>query len=272
MLRIESMVLCFAADASVPQLHFPSGPDTAAGVHQLVSSSRQTSSLASPMTEAASAAASSLPTHLAPAAVLTSSPAALPVTSAASAAPAAVAKVPTHAAAAAASPALGPVNNAAVAAASPAAGPLTHAAVATALPAAGTVTHAAAVKAAMPAVALVSELQHDSPVSKSALSLLQQQLLQERYQHQLQLQQQQQQQQYGSLQPSPLTNQEEEERTRADASLPEDPEKQAGQKGGKRRKKGRGKDAAMAHVEEHLQILKHVHIKHASPRFTPKLN
>ncbi len=38
--------------------------------------------------------------------------------------------------------------------------------------------------------------------------------------------------------------------------------------GGKRRRKksGRGRDPAMAHVEEHLRILKHVHVKHASPR------
>lgn len=38
--------------------------------------------------------------------------------------------------------------------------------------------------------------------------------------------------------------------------------------GGKRRKKKsrHAVDPAMAHVEDHLQILKHVHIKHASPR------
>ena len=38
--------------------------------------------------------------------------------------------------------------------------------------------------------------------------------------------------------------------------------------GGKRRKKKsrHAVDPAMKHVEDHLQILKHVHIKHASPR------
>jgi len=41
----------------------------------------------------------------------------------------------------------------------------------------------------------------------------------------------------------------------------------AAKQGGKRRKKsGRDRDPAMAHVEEHLRILKHVHVKHASPR------
>ena len=37
---------------------------------------------------------------------------------------------------------------------------------------------------------------------------------------------------------------------------------------GKRRKKNtrHAVDPAMEHVEDHLQILKHVHIKHASPR------
>jgi len=41
----------------------------------------------------------------------------------------------------------------------------------------------------------------------------------------------------------------------------------AAKAGGKRRKKsGRDRDPAMAHVEEHLRILKHVHVKHASPR------
>ncbi len=38
----------------------------------------------------------------------------------------------------------------------------------------------------------------------------------------------------------------------------------AARQGGKRRRKKR--DPAMAHVEEHLRILKHVHVKHASPR------
>ena len=33
----------------------------------------------------------------------------------------------------------------------------------------------------------------------------------------------------------------------------------------KRRKKSRHVDPAMEHVEDHLQILKHVHVKHASP-------
>lgn len=38
--------------------------------------------------------------------------------------------------------------------------------------------------------------------------------------------------------------------------------------GGKRRKSksSHATDPAMEHVEDHLQILKHVHVKHASPR------
>ncbi len=42
----------------------------------------------------------------------------------------------------------------------------------------------------------------------------------------------------------------------------------AAKQGGKRRRKksARDRDPAMAHVEEHLRILKHVHVKHASPR------
>lgn len=42
----------------------------------------------------------------------------------------------------------------------------------------------------------------------------------------------------------------------------------AAKQGGKRRRKKsvKDRDPAMAHVEEHLRILKHVHVKHASPR------
>ncbi|KAL0041407.1 hypothetical protein WJX79_002332 [Trebouxia sp. C0005] len=40
----------------------------------------------------------------------------------------------------------------------------------------------------------------------------------------------------------------------------------AKQRSKRRRKSGRDRDPAMAHVEEHLRILKHVHVKHAYPR------
>lgn len=40
----------------------------------------------------------------------------------------------------------------------------------------------------------------------------------------------------------------------------------AKQRGKRRKKGGRDRDPAMAHVEEHLRILKHVYVKHASPR------
>ena len=49
-------------------------------------------------------------------------------------------------------------------------------------------------------------------------------------------------------------------------------ERPPGRKGGKRRRKSkRVSDPAMAHVEEHLRILKHVRVKRASPRFVPAL-
>ena len=49
-------------------------------------------------------------------------------------------------------------------------------------------------------------------------------------------------------------------------------ERPPGRKGGKRRRKSkRVSDPAMAHVEEHLRILKHVRVKRASSRFVPEL-
>ena len=45
-----------------------------------------------------------------------------------------------------------------------------------------------------------------------------------------------------------------------------------GRKNGKRRKKNRRhSDPAMSHIEEHLRILKHVHVKRASPRLVSEL-